>query len=310
MKIIFMGTPDFSVPCLEALVANPAHEVLAVVTQTDKPVGRSKKLVFPPVKQAAVSHNIEVLQPEKIKNKEFVEVLAQYNADIFIIAAYGQILSEQILSLPKYGCINVHASLLPKYRGASPIQSAIINGETVTGVTIMQMDKGLDTGDMLYKKEIEIDKDDTGGSLHDKLSIAGAEALKEALDLIEKNALTPQKQNGESATYAPLLNKEMGRIDWAQPPKRIVDLIRGLDPWPGAYTIYKNEKIKIWKAEICGQMSSGNCGEIIKTSKSEGIYVSANGGAVLITELQAAGGKRMKAADYLKGNEILLNTIL
>lgn len=295
--------------CLNALIENPAHEVLAVVTQTDKPVGRSKKPMFPPVKQAAVAHNIEVLQPEKVKNKEFVQTLAAYGADIFIVAAYGQILSEQILSLPKYGCINVHASLLPKYRGASPIQSAVINGETVTGVTIMQMDKGLDTGDMLYKKEVEITKSDTGGSLHDKLSIAGAEALIETLNLIEKNAVAPQKQNNEYATYAPLLNKESGHIDWSQTPERIVDLVRGLGPWPGAYTVYQNEKIKIWKAEICGQAPSGNCGEVVMTSKAEGLYVSANGGVVLITELQAAGGKRMSAADYLKGNEIVLNKI-
>lgn len=310
MKIIFMGTPEFSVSCLSALIGHGRHEVLAVVTQPDKPVGRSKKLTFPPVKQIAVNNNIEVLQPEKIKNKEFVQILADFGADIFIVAAYGQILSEEILSLPRYGCINVHASLLPKYRGASPIQSAIIGGETTTGVTIMQMDKGLDTGDMLYKKEIEIDKQDTGGSLHDKLSAVGAAALIEALDLIEKNKITPEKQNDELATCTPLLDREAGHIDWSKTPRQIVDLVRGLDPWPGAYTIYNGEKIKVWKAEQCGQAPSESFGEIIKASKSEGICVSTNGGAVLITELQMPGGKRMRAADYLKGNEILPNTVL
>ena len=230
LKIVFMGTPDFAVGALQAII-EAGHQVSAVVTQPDKPKGRGKELQMTPVKACAAAHNIPVFQPGKIKEPEAVEVLRSYEADIFVVAAFGQILSEEILSMPKYGCVNIHASLLPKYRGAGPIQWAIIDGEKKTGVTIMQMEKGLDTGDMLLQKEVEIDPKETGDSLHDKLAAAGAELIVEALPKIAAGQLTPRKQNDAESCYAKMLQKSMGRIDWNMTADKLDCLIRGLISW-------------------------------------------------------------------------------
>ncbi len=248
MKIVFMGTPEFAVGALEKII-EAGHQVVSVVTQPDKPKGRGKELQMTPVKICAMAHAIPVFQPVKIKAPEAVKILREYEADIFVVAAFGQILSEEILAMPKYGCVNIHASLLPKYRGAGPIQWAIIDGEKKTGVTIMQMDKGLDTGDMLLQKEVEIDKRETGDSLHDKLAAAGAELIVEALPQIEAGKLTPRRQNDEESCYAKMLHKSMGKIDWNMPAEKLDCLIRGLLSWPGAYTVFRGKNLKIWEEE-------------------------------------------------------------
>ena len=233
MKIVFMGTPDFAVGALQAVI-EAGHQVTAVVTQPDKPKGRGKEVQMTPVKVCAMAHNIPVFQPVKVKAPEAVEVLRSYQADIFVVAAFGQILSEEILEMPRYGCVNIHASLLPAYRGAGPIQWAIIDGRRKTGITIMQMDKGLDTGDILLQKEVMIDERETGDSLHDKLAAAGAELIVEALSKIEASQVTPRRQNDEESCYAKMLQKSMGKIDWNMTSEKLDCLIRGLISWPGA----------------------------------------------------------------------------
>ena len=308
MKIIFMGTPEFAAAALKRLME--AHEVLAVVTQPDRPKGRGKKLQPPPVKEAALEKGIKVYQPEKIKKEGFISVLKQYDADVFVVAAYGQLLSEEILYLPKYGSINIHASLLPKYRGASPIQQALINGDVYSGITIMQMDKGLDTGDMILKKETEILPEDNFQTLHDKLALLGGDAIIEALDLIEKGDAERIKQEDSLSTYAPLIKKEDGIIDWSQNAETIINKIRGFDPWPAAFSYMNGEMLKIFKAELTEGYDKGSPGEIIDILKSKGIVVKTGDGAVVLTEIQALNKKRMLAADYLRGHEILKNTIL
>lgn len=307
MNIVFMGTPDFSVESLKKLIEN--HNVLAVISQPDKPKGRGKKLVNTPVKQFALDNGIEkIYQPEKIKDEEFIKILEDLNADLFVVVAYGQILSEQVLNIPKYGCINVHGSLLPKYRGAAPIQWSIINGEEKTGVTIMYMEKGLDSGDMILKDEIIIEKNETYKTLHDKMSIVGANALIEAIKLIETGKVNAQKQNHDEATYAPMITKEMGHINWENTSKDIINLIRGINPMPMAYTIYKDEIFKVSEAEeILGY--EGNVGEIVSIEK-DGFVVKTKDSAIIIKEMQAKGGKRMKTSDYLRGHSIEKNIIL
>ena len=242
MKIVFMGTPDFAAGALEALL-EAGHEVTAVVTQPDKPKGRSKELQFPPVKETAVKYSIPVLQPVRIKRPEEIEILKQYEADVYVVAAFGQILSQEILDMPKYGCLNIHASLLPKYRGASPIQNVIIEGEEETGITIMQMDAGIDTGDMLYKKSIAIGDEDTYETLHDKLKVLGGEAIVEALELLETGALVPEKQDHSQSSHVKMIAKEMGNIDFGKTAWEIDRLVRGLNPWPSAFTFYKGIQI-------------------------------------------------------------------
>ena len=235
MKIVFMGTPDFAAGALDALI-KAGYEITAVVTQPDRPKGRSKELLPPPVKVCALEHGIPVMQPKKIRTPESVEELKQYPADIYIVAAFGQILSREILEIPRFGCLNIHASLLPKYRGASPIQHVIIDGEEKTGITIMQMDAGIDTGDMLYKKEVEISPDDNYETLHDKLTVLGGEAIVEALSLLEAGKLTPEKQDDSTSCYASLIQKNMGEIDFSKSAVSVDRLIRGMTPWPSAYT--------------------------------------------------------------------------
>lgn len=302
MKIVFMGTPDFAAGALEALI-DAGHEITAVVTQPDKAKGRSKELQFPPVKETALAHNIPVLQPIRIKKPEEIECLKQYEADIYVVAAFGQILSQEILDMPKYGSLNIHASLLPKYRGASPIQSVILDGEEETGITIMQMDAGIDTGDMLLKKSIEIEPDDTYETLHDKLKALGGEAIVEALELLETGALVPEKQNHEQSSHVKMITKEMGNIDFAKPAKEIDCLVRGLNPWPSAFTFYKGKQMKIWKVSVEDVASTDVPGMVTEVTKNE-IKVACGSGVIAILELQLEGKKRMTAHDFLLGVKV------
>ena len=291
MRVIFMGTPDFAVPSLEALLTK--HEVVLVVTQPDKPKGRGKKMVPTPVKACALEHGIPVLQPEKVKEPEFVEQLRSYEPDLIAVTAFGQILSEPILEMPKYGCINVHGSLLPKYRGAAPMQWSIIDGEKVTGITTMYMAKGLDSGDMLLKAEVEITDEDTFATIHDKMAVTGANLLLDTLDQLEAGTLERIPQDHDAATYAPMITKETGHIDWSKNRQDIINLIRGLNPVPAAYTIYEEEVLKIFGAALSDvQADSAANGEIVAVVK-KGFVVKCGDGCLLITEVQARGGKRM-----------------
>lgn len=308
MKVLFMGTPDFAVPVLEELIKK--HDVVAVVSQPDKPKGRGKKLQPTPVKAVAVENNISVYQPERIKNEEFVEILKGIEADVYVVVAYGQILSQEILDIPKYGCINVHGSILPKYRGAAPIQWAIINGEEKTGVTIMYMVKALDSGDMILKKEIDIDPEDTYETLHDKMAPVGAKALIEALDLIENGNVNAEKQDESQTCYASMITREMGLIDWSKSSKEIKNKVRGFNPVPAAYTNYDDEVIKIFNVEILNGYTEGESGEILETDKKKGFVVKTGDGAVLVKKIQAKGGKRMNCADYMRGHSIEAGKIL
>ena len=313
MRIVFMGTPDFAVGALEAIL-QAGHQVAAVVTQPDKPKGRGKEIQVPPVKACAMAHGIPVFQPVKVKEKEAVETLRGYNADIFVVAAFGQLLSEEILSMPEYGCVNIHASLLPKYRGAGPIQWAIINGEEKTGVTIMQMDKGLDTGDMLLKEEVVIDPKETGDSLHDKLAAVGAGLIVEALARLERGELVPEKQTEEETCYAKRLQKSMGRIDWQQSAGKLDCLIRGLISWPGAYTVLRGKNLKIWEA-VAGSGSAPEDsaarpdpdavlpGTVVAVTR-EAFYVKTGEGLLKILAVQPEGKKRMPVKEFLLGYQV------
>lgn len=306
MKIVFMGTPEFAAASLEALI-RAGHEITAVVTQPDKPKGRGRQMQFPPVKECAVRHGIRVLQPVKIKTPEAVEELRQIEADLFVVAAFGQILSSEILHMPRFGCVNIHASLLPKYRGAAPIQWAILNGETQTGVTIMQMDEGLDTGDMLTKVTVPITDQDTGDSLHDKLMEAGAKLIVDTLPLIEEGKVTPEKQNDAESCYASRLSKELGRIDWSKSAGELARLVRGLNSWPGSYTTFRGKNLKIWEAEADEAASAGQDetapGTVVEVTK-EVIRVQTGEGLLVVKSVQPEGKKRMQVKDYLLGYQI------
>ena len=263
MKVLFMGTPDFAVPCLESIIKSENNNVIGVVTQPDKPKGRGHKLQPTPVKAKAVEYNIPVFQPETLKNRSFEDELKQLNPDIIVVVAYGQILPEYILNFPKFGCINVHASLLPKYRGAAPIQWSVINGDTTTGVTTMYMAKSLDTGDMIQKAEIQIGDEETAGELHDRLSLIGADLIVETIKKLSEGKAIRVPQNDSLSSYAPMLNKETGHIDWNKNSSDIINLIRGTNPWPGAFTSYKSEIMKIYKAYKGNTNTVGKPGEII-----------------------------------------------
>jgi len=310
MKILFMGTPDFAAAALEALI-RAGHEIVAVVTQPDKPKGRSGAPAASPVKACALGHGIPVMQPRRIKAPEAMEELRQYSADIFIVAAFGQILSQEILDMPPYGSLNIHASLLPRYRGASPIQHAILDGEEKTGITIMQMDAGIDTGDMLYQKEIPISSEDNYETLHDKLMVLGGEAIVEALPLLEQGKLIPEKQQDELSCYASMIDKEMGKIDFAEDAAVIDRKIRAMTPWPSAYTGYRGKQLKIWRASptIVENSYGRTPGEILKTDK-DSVTVAAGRGALRIYELQLEGRKRMTAHDFLLGIKMQPGEIL
>lgn len=314
MKIVFMGTPDFAAGALEALI-KAGHEITLVVTQPDKPKGRSKELQFSPVKECALRHGIPVFQPVKIKTPEAIAELKKYEADIYIVAAFGQILSQEILDIPKYRSLNIHASLLPKYRGASPIQHVIIDGEKETGITIMQMDAGIDTGDMLYKKVIPIADEDTFETLHDKLMVLGGEAIVEALPLLEEGKIVPEKQDSEKSCYAPLISKGMGMIDFDKEAVVIDRLIRGMNPWPSAYTFYKGKQLKIWKAapvngEAVHDYAEGALtGSVVKVNK-DSFEVATGSGVLQILELQLEGKKRMSTHDFLLGVKMEVGDVL
>ncbi len=308
MKVIFMGTPDFAVSSLEALLEK--HEVLAVVTQPDKPKGRGKKMVFPPVKEFALEKGLEVLQPEKVREPDFVEKLRSYGAELIAVTAFGQLLSEDILNMPKYGCINVHGSLLPKYRGAAPMQRAIIDGETVTGITTMFMAKGMDTGDMLLKTEIEILPQDNFETLHDKMAKAGAALLLETIDGLEAGTIARIPQQEKDATYAPMIHKETGHIDWSKGGQQIIDLMRGLHPGPGAYAVYEGEPLKMFWAEKAEDVyADAAFGEIVEVTKKD-FAVKCGDGILRIKEVQARGGKKMAADAYLRGHEMKVGVLL
>lgn len=310
MKVIFMGTPDFSVGTLKEII-KAGHEVVLVVTQPDKPKGRGTKMQYTPVKEVALEEGIPVFQPKKIRAEESIAELRKYEADIMVVVAFGQIIPKEILEMIPYGCVNVHASLLPKYRGAAPIQWAVIDGEEISGVTTMQMDEGLDTGDMLLKTEIVLDPKETGESLHDKLAEAGAKLCVETMKGLEEHTITPEKQGESPTAYAKMLTKDLGNIDWTQSAVAIERLIRGLNSWPSAYTLWEGKVMKIWSAEVCENemVSSAMPGTITKVEK-DGFYVQTGEGSLKITQLQIPGKKRMDADAFLRGYEIKEGTIL
>ena len=307
MKIVFMGTPEFSVPCLKRLIEDK-HEVKAVFTQPDKPKGRGHHMMPPPVKETALKYNIPVYQPQKLRNSDALDILTQINPELIIVVAYGQILPESILNLPKYGCVNIHASLLPKYRGAAPIQWAVINGEKMSGVTSMQMEKGLDTGDMLLKAETQIGENETAGELHDKLSILGAQVMSDTIKMIESGTVCHEKQDDALSCYASMLTKELCPIDWTKDAQTIHNQIRGLSPWPVATAKLNDEVFKIHSSVIIGKRG-GQAGEIIESGKRLTVCCG-DGNAIEIKQLQFQGKKAMNAADYMRGNPIKEGTIL
>ena len=303
MRIIFMGTPDFSVGTLEALV-EAGHVVVLAVTQPDKPKGRGREMQFTPVKECALRHGIPVFQPKKVRDPECVEELKKYQADVCVVIAFGQILPKEILEMTPYGCINVHASLLPSYRGAAPIQWAVIRGEKISGVTTMQMDEGLDTGDMLEKTEIILDEKETGGSLHDKLAEAGAKLCVHTLDKLVQGDLTPQKQGESPTEYARMLDKKLGDINWEQSAVEIERLIRGLNPWPSAYTDWNGKTMKIWEADaVPGENTEKAPGTITDVTKDD-FAVQTGDGQLRVRALQIPGKKRMEADAFLRGYQV------
>ena len=308
MKVIFMGTPEFSVGTLEALI-EAGHEIVLAVTQPDKPKGIGKEMQFPPVKECALSHGIPVFQPKKIREPECIEELKKYDADVCVVIAFGQILPKEILQMTPFGCINVHASLLPKYRGAAPIQWAVINGEEVSGVTTMQMDEGLDTGDMLEKTEIVLDAKETGGSLHDKLAAAGACLCVSTLEKLANHELTPEKQGESTTEYARMLDKKLGRIDWNRPACEIERLIRGLNPWPSAYTDWEGKTMKIWEADVVHEDSDKKPGTVVEVTKN-GFAVQTGKGLLQVKSLQIPGKKRMEADAFLRGYPLSAGMLL
>ncbi|MCD8231540.1 MAG: methionyl-tRNA formyltransferase [Clostridiales bacterium] len=299
MKIIFMGTPDFSVGTLEALIA-AGHEIVLAVTQPDKPKGRGKAVQFPPVKEAALAHGIEVFQPRRVREPECVEYLRKFEADIIVVVAFGQILPKEILNMPPFGCVNVHASLLPKYRGAAPIQWAVINGEKVFGVTTMRMDEGLDTGDMILQEKVVLDPKETGGSLFEKLSRVGAQLCVKTLAAIEDGTAVYMPQDHSQATKVGMISKKFGLIDWNQPAERLECLIRGLNPWPSAYTKLNGKTFKIWDADVLCENTDKAPGSITEVAK-DAISVQTGDGILVLREVQLEGKKRMACGDFLRG---------
>jgi len=309
MKIVYMGTPAFAVPPLDALLESH-HQVVAVCTQPDRPSGRGHKLTPSPVKVRALEYGLPVLQPETLRIAESKEIRAQlksYDADIFVVAAYGLLLPKGVLNMPPMGCINVHASLLPRYRGASPIHAALLNGDEKSGITIMHMDIGIDTGDMILKKELAISPDERFPSLHNRMANLGAEALLEALTMLENGTAPRIPQDDALSCHAPMLQKSDAIINWGQSSTQIINMTRALDPWPGSQTMYNGEPLKIWRleaAEIAWHSENGKPGEIIAIDMKKGLIIRTGNGAVWATELQGGGSKRMPATDYLRGHKI------
>ncbi|MDO4454508.1 MAG: methionyl-tRNA formyltransferase [Eubacteriales bacterium] len=308
MKTVFMGTPDFAVGTLEELIQS-RHEVAAVVTQPDKPKGRGKAMQFPPVKEIAVRENIPVYQPRRVRDPEFIEILKEIAPDVIVVVAFGQIIPQEIIDLPKYGCINVHGSILPKYRGAAPIQWAVIDGEKESGVTTMQMDAGLDTGNMLLKTIIPLEKEETGGSLFEKLSQAGAKLLIETLEKLEEGSIVPEKQGESPTPYAKMLTKEMGNLDWNKDAVLLEQLIRGLNPWPSAYTHLNGKTLKIWSAEVEERETKEKPGTVVEVNKKE-LKVQTGKGILSLKEVQIEGKKRMEIDAFLRGNTVKEGIVL
>lgn len=309
MRILFMGTPDFAAESLKALV-NAGKNVVGVVSQPDKPKGRGHKLTPTDVKAAAMDSGIPVFQPEKIKNGELMPVLEELKPDVIIVVAYGKILPSYVLNYPEFGCINVHASLLPKYRGAAPIQWVIINGEKVTGVTTMQMDEGLDTGAMLMSEQTEIGEYETAGELFDRLAALGGELLLKTLDSLEAGTLKPVKQNETDSSYAPLIRRETGVIDWSKSAREISKLICGMNPWPLASTIYEGGTLKIASAEVDAENTNETAGKVLSLEKGRGLKVACGEGCLYITTAQFPESKKMNVEDYARGHEINIGTVL
>ena len=303
MNIIYAGTPDFAVPALQALMAS-GHEVLAVYTQPDRPAGRGRKLQFGPVKQVAVDAGIPVEQPLSLKDNEAQNVLRDFQADVMVVAAYGLMLPQVVLDMPGYGCLNIHASLLPRWRGAAPIQRAIQAGDAQTGVTIMQMALGLDTGDILYKTACPITADDTGQTIHDKLAVDGAEAILKVLEQIEHKTLSPEKQDESLTCYAHKLTKQEAEIDWSQSARQIDQAIRAFNPWPVAYTRFNGKPLRLFMSSVLDPASEQAAGTVIDES-AEGIKIATGDGVLNLTRLQLPGKKAMDVADFLNGHSLL-----
>lgn len=299
-----MGTPDFAVPILETLLETK-EEIVGVVTQPDRPKGRGQKLTAPPVKEKALAYNLSIYQPENVNTTHLKEQLQQLAPDLIVVVAFGQLLSKEILNLPKFGCINVHASLLPKYRGAAPIHWAIINGEVETGITTMYMDVKLDAGDMLLQEKVTIEEDETLGVLHDKLAKLGGKTLVKTVKALKNNSLSRIPQDHTQATYATKIEKKDVEIDWHQSAKQIKNLVRGTNPWPGAYTLLDKKIWKIWQVDIKEQEGTyGLPGEILEVNGDKGLIVAAGQGKLILREIQPENSKRMKVEEYLKGNKI------
>ena len=310
MRILFMGTPDFAKESLEA-VYNAGYEIIGVVTNPDKPKGRGMKMMFTPVKEFALEKNIPIYQPLKVRNNtEFIEEMKELNPDVICVVAYGKILPKEILDIPEKGCINVHGSLLPKYRGAAPIQWAVLNGEKTTGVTTMYMDIGMDTGDMILKKEVSIGEDETTGELWNRLSKIGGEILVDTLKLIE-NGKAPREKQGEAFSMAPMLDKQMARIDWKnKTAEEIKNLVRGLNPIMGAFSMFDNKKIKFWKVQKLDEKEEYKKlenGTVIMSDSKKGLYIKAKDGIIKVLEIQGENAKRMPIGDFLRGNKIEVN---
>jgi methionyl-tRNA formyltransferase len=307
LRTVFMGTPDFALPTLRGLIA-AGVDLVGVFTQPDRPKGRGKKVAAPPVKELAQQHQAPVFQPRKLRAPEVVEQLRRLRPDLVVVVAYGQILPKAVLDIPSYGCINVHASLLPKYRGAAPINQAVIDGETATGVTTMYMDVGLDTGAMLVKRTLPIGLEETAGQLHDRLAVLGREAMEETLQRLCAGTLTAEPQDDNLSSYAPMLKKEDGRIDWQQTAEQVHNRIRGLDPWPGAYSYLAGRQLKIAASRYFPELN-GAPGEILAADKN-GVQVACGDGGVVLGELQLPGKKRLKVSDFLSGHPLYTGTIL
>lgn len=307
MRVVFMGTPDFSVPTLQAMIDH--HDVIAVVTQPDKPKGRGKAMAYPPVKEKALEYDIPVYQPVKARDPEFIKILKELAPDVIVVVAFGQILPKEILEIPTYGCINGHASLLPMYRGAGPIQWVVIDGEKETGITTMRMDEGLDTGDMIEKAIIPIEPKETGGSLHDKLMLLSGQLMVSTLKKLEQKTAVFTPQGDGKTCYAKMLDKKMGNIDFTKPAIQIERLIRGLNPWPSAYTKYQGKTMKIWDANVVDGISDAKPGTVIAVTKNT-IVVQTGEGALALNEIQLAGKKRMKTQAFLLGYQVSVGSRL
>ena len=313
MRIVFMGTPDFSVPALNALV-DAGHEVAAVVTQPDRPKGRGKDVQMTPVKLQALEYGIPVYQPEKVKDPAFVEILKELHPEAIVVIAFGQILSKAILDIPPYGCVNIHASLLPKYRGASPIQWAVIDGCEYSGVTTMKMDEGLDTGDILMVEKVKLDAKETGGSLFDRLSDVGAQLLVKTLEGLEAGTITPVKQDDSESTYVKMLHKSFGKMDFNKSAAELERLIRGLNPWPSAFTYIDGKMLKIWDADVVDNISEVQTdevkpGQIVSVGKNT-FAIACGQGYLVVNEVQLEGKKRMDSGSFLRGNKLEAGVML